>query len=355
MSAAGTGARKTVLVAGASGVIGGAHVRRLAGRDDVDVIALSRRPLAVEAANLRCIAADLTDPDPELGEPLRTVTHLVYAAFVDAPGWQAQRAPNAALFEASLDLAASSCPSLRHITLLQGMKAYGSHLGPFKTPAKESDPRIPRGHFYDDQEDALRARAAERGWTWTALRPHVVIGPAQRSPQNLIAVLAVYATLEKERGRPLSFPGPEAAFDAVYQATDAGLLSRAIEWAGTDDRAAGQIFNITNGDFFRWRHVWPRLAAVFAMEAAGPEPRQLSETMADADAVWPGLVARHGLEANRLEDLVSWPFADYVFGTTWDVMADTLKCRAAGFLEFVDSERMLVDRLQEMRRLKVVP
>jgi hypothetical protein len=53
--------------------------------------------------------------------------------------------------------------------------------------------------------------------------------------------------------------------------------------------------------------------------------------------------------------MVSWAFADYVFNTTWDVMADTLKCRQFGFYEFIDSEQMLVDRLIEMRRLRIIP
>ncbi len=348
--------KPTVLVVGASGVIGGNHVARLAGRDDVDVIALARRPPDSAAANVAPLPLDLLAEDHGgVGAGLTAVSHLVYAAYIDAPDWQAQRAPNLKLFQAALDLAARHCPALRHVTLLQGMKAYGSHLGPFKTPAKESDPRLSQGHFYDDQEDALRAGALRSGWTWTALRPHVVVGPARRSPQNLIAVLAVYAALEKAAGRVLSFPGPAAAFDAVYQATDADLLSRAIEWAGTSDRTHGEVFNITNGDFFRWRNVWPLLAEVFEMPDAGPEPRRLSDTIADADARWSALVTQHGLEANRLADLVSWSFADYVFNTTWDVMADTLKCRQAGFLEFVDSERMLVDRLTEMRRRALVP
>ena len=32
--------------------------------------------------------------------------------------------------------------SLRRVVLVTGTKYYGSHLGPFKTPARESDPRV---------------------------------------------------------------------------------------------------------------------------------------------------------------------------------------------------------------------
>ena len=327
--------KQTVVVIGASGVIGGGHVRRLAGRDNVDVIALSRRPLGVDAANLLTLPVDLADPVADLA-PLGPVTHAVYCAYAAADGEEAQRAANAALCESALALLERACPRLQHVTLLQGMKAYGSHLGPFRTPAKESDPRHQGPNFYFDQEDALAARAARHGWRWAVLRPHVVVGPAWRSPMNLAAVLTAYGLDRRARGLPFSFPGPEAAFDIVYQATDADLLSRAIEWAGTLE-VSGEAFNITNGDFFRWRNAWPRLAAVFDLDPAGPEPRRLTEEMA-------GAPTPDGLE-------VSWAFADYVFHTTWDVMADTLKCRRHGFLEFLDSEAMLVDRCAEMRRL----
>ena len=346
----------TVLVIGASGVIGGAVVKRLAGRDGMTVIAAARRPEPAEAANVTALPVDLTGSAAPAGEaPLSAVTHLVYCAYVDAPGWQAQNAPNARLFIAAMDFAERHCRKLRHVTLLQGMKAYGSHLGPFKTPAKESDPRIPQPHFYYDQEDELVARAAKRGWAWSVLRPHVVIGPARRSPLNLAAVLAVYGALCRARGQALTFPGPEAAFDAVYQATDAGLLARAVEWAGAEPRAAGQAFNITTGDFFRWRHLWPAIAQAMELEPGPVRPVRLAETMAGAGAEWDRLVATHGLEPNRLDALVSWPFADYVFHTTHDVMADTLKCRHAGFLAFADSEAVIVDRLTELRRLRIVP
>jgi nucleoside-diphosphate-sugar epimerase len=360
-----------VLVIGASGVIGSAVVRHLAGREGITVIAAARRPETPAAGNVLPLSVDLTGgaaPADGLSQSrLGSVTHLVYCAYVDAPGWEAQNKPNAALFAAAMDFAERHCPSLRHVTLMQGMKAYGSHLGPFKTPAKESDPRISQPHFYYDQEDDLLARAAKYGWDWTVLRPHVVIGPARRSPLNLAAVLAVYGALCRARGEPLSFPGPEAAFDAVYQATDAGLLARAVEWAGSDPRAAGEIFNITNGDFFRWRHLWPAIAAAMDLEPGPVRPVRLAKTMGDpmaqtmgdpktgADTEWDRLVSAHGLEPNRLGDLVSWPFADYVFNTTHDVMADTLKCRQAGFLAFADSEKVIIDRLNDLRDLRIVP
>ena len=45
--------------------------------------------------------------------------------------------------------------SLRRVVLVTGTKYYGSHLGPFKTPARESDPRHMPPNYYFDQIDWL--------------------------------------------------------------------------------------------------------------------------------------------------------------------------------------------------------
>ena len=344
-----------VLVIGASGVIGGAHIGNLAGRPGVTALALSRRPEPAPAENIRSLALDLMAPAKVDTAALAPVTEMVFAGFIETGDMASQREPNRALFDAALDLVRRYCPQLAQVTLLQGMKAYGSHLGPFKTPAKESDPRLPGGHYYDDQADALADAAAAHGWRWSVLRPHVVIGAGRRSPQNLLAVLGVLASVLKARGEPLYFPGPAAAWAPIYQATDADLLSRAIDWAAATPSTDGEIFNITNGDFFRWQNLWPRLAEVFEMPVDGPRDVKLVEVMADAETDWRQLTAAHGLVPNRLAEMVSWPFADYVFNTTWDVMADTLKCRRHGFLDFVDSEGMLRDRLTALRQAKILP
>ena len=54
-------ARKTVLVAGGSGLVGYACLKHLAARGDCDVLVLSRRP-PPEAFGARVLRADLTDP-----------------------------------------------------------------------------------------------------------------------------------------------------------------------------------------------------------------------------------------------------------------------------------------------------
>jgi hypothetical protein len=68
---------------------------------------------------------------------------------------------------------------------------------------------------------------------------------------NLTMVIAVYAAMSKELGLPLRFPGTMAACRALYQVTSADILATAADWAGSEPRAANEIFNIANGDYFR--------------------------------------------------------------------------------------------------------
>ena len=345
----------TVLIIGASGIIGRAHVQNLTERSSLNIIAASRRPETNLPSNVLPFPIDLMS-NGEIDEAvLKPVTTMVYCAYADAPNWEAQRAPNNLLFKAALDLAERACPHLKHVTLLQGTKAYGSHLGPFKTPAKETDPRVSEGFFYYDQHDLLVERSVIRDWSWTVLRPHVVIGPAFRSPLNLMAVIGVYASLMKAMNQPLAFPGPHAAFQAIYQATDSKLLSNAINWGSKAKEAKNEIFNVTNGDFFRWSNLWSRIASIFDLEAVGPKPQSLVKTMSNVAPIWRELALKHELIVEDLSALVSWSFADYVFGTTWDVMSDTQKLRRAGFLECIDSEQIILKQMNELRHLKILP
>ena len=90
---------------------------------------------------------------------------------------------------------------------VQGTKYYGQHLGPFKTPAKEDDPRPPIQHFYYDQQDLLMRLRQGKAWSYSTTRPHVICGFALGNPLNIISILAVYATILREMGKPLTFPG----------------------------------------------------------------------------------------------------------------------------------------------------
>ena len=95
---------KTMLVVGATGVIGRRVIQHLDAAADWRAVGVSRRKPAYETAAAP-VSADLMDKDDcraKLGA-LDGVTHLLYAAYSDRPTWAAQCAPNALMLENVLD------------------------------------------------------------------------------------------------------------------------------------------------------------------------------------------------------------------------------------------------------------
>lgn len=262
---------------------------------------------------------------------------------------------NVTLLRNLLNTVEKHSPGLEHVTLYQGGKAYGADLGPFKTPAREDDPRLMSPNFYYDQEDFLKAQQDGKNWHYTVLRPEAVCGYGIGNPMNLTMVIGVYAAISKELGLPLRFPGPEAAYRALYQVTSADILARASSWAGTTESAREQIFNITNGDYFRWQFMWPRIAKSFHMEVAEPVPMPLSIYMADKGPLWADMTKRYGLKPIPYEQIVSWPFGDFIFNSAFDNITSTIKARQHGFQDCIDTEDMFSDFFSNLRSRHILP
>ena len=352
--------KKTAVVVGALGVIGRYIVDRLASLPDWQVIGLSRRQ-GVDRERVRYISVDLLDAHEtrhrliELGD----TTQVFYSAF-QASGTQAADYArgtdiNRDMLVNSVSAIERAAPGLQRVVLVTGTKYYGSHLGPFRTPAKETDPRHMPPDFYFDQIDWLTAQQAGKPWSWAELRPQTLCGFAPGTAMSIIPVIAVYAAISKELGLPLRFPGKPGAYRSIYQVTESTHIANAALWAATEPRAANQAYNITNGDYFRWANLWPRIAEVFEMPYADPQTISLVGHMADKAPLWDAMVRKHGLKPHRYQDVVAWPFGDYVFGCDWDVMTSTTKARQHGFHDVVDSEEMLVRLLRQFRSEKIVP
>jgi nucleoside-diphosphate-sugar epimerase len=352
--------RKAAVVVGALGVIGRYIVERLLREDDWSVVGLSRRA-AESGPRYRHISVDLLDGKAtakQLGS-LSETTHVFYAAFQAAPGaaagYASNIAPNREMLVNAVGAIAEASQSLRRVVLVTGTKYYGSHLGPFKTPARESDPRHMPPDYYFDQIDWLAAFQRGKRWDWVELRPQTLCGFAPGTPMSLAPAIAVYAAISKELGLPLRFPGKAGAYAAIYQVTESTHFANAALWAATEPRCALEAFNITNGDYFRWRNLWPKLAAAFDMPAGEPQTISLTAHMADKGSLWQAMTEKYRLQPFAYDQLVAWPFADYVFGCDWDVMSDVTKSRRHGFHDVVDSEEMFVRLLRRFRTERIVP
>ena len=347
---------KVALVVGAQGVIGRNLVDHLASLDDWQVIGLSRRG-AASSGRVSHIAVDLLDAADAQRKlsSLTQVTHVFYAAYQDRPSWAELVPPNLAMLANVIDAIEPAAKGLQHISLMQGYKVYGGHLGPFKTPARETDAAFMPPEFMHDQQRFLEQRQQGATWNWSAIRPAVVGGFALGNPMNLALAIAVYASMSKALGLPLRFPGKPGAYDHLLEMTDAGLLARATVWAATEPTCANQAFNITNGDLFRWSEMWPAIARYFEMEVAPPLPLSLDSVMADKEPLWRTMIERHGLAEHAYADVSSWRFADFVFSWDYDMFGDGSKARRFGFHEHIETQAMFTRLFDDFRRRKIIP
>lgn len=348
--------RRKALVAGATGVVGRNMLKHLLAQGDWDVVAVSRRAPDI-AGDYEHLAVDLLDPadcTAKLGRDLG-ISHVFFSAYIEKPDWAQMVAPNLAMLANLMDAVEAHNPALQHVNLMHGTKWYGNHLGPFKTPAAEDDPRHMAPNFYYDQQDFIAARQQGKAWTWSAARPHGICGFAIGNPMNLVMVVAVYATISKALGLPLRHPGSRANAAALYQVTDTAHLSKATVWMATEPSAANEAFNITNGDIFRWEDMWPHVAAYFGMDMAPAQRIDLPLMMADKAGLWADLVRRHGLQEIAYEQLVNWNYGAFVFTPEYDIISSMTKARRLGFHDVVDSKEMFLGQFDQLRQERVIP
>ncbi|RKH55747.1 SDR family oxidoreductase [Corallococcus aberystwythensis] len=348
--------KNVALVVGAHGIAGLNLIEHLEALGGWEVIGLSRRG-GESRQGVSFISVDLLDAadSREKLSGLTHVTHVFYAAYQDRPTLAELVAPNVAMLVNVVNAVEPVARNLQHINLMQGYKVYGAQLGPFKTPARETDaPHMPPA-FNVDQQAFLEQRQQGKAWTWSALRPSVVVGYAMGTPMNAALAIAVYASMSKELGIPLRFPGPPSAYDILMDITDARLLAHAMLWAATSPKAANQAFNINNGDQFRWSELWPKIARMFDLEVAPPLPISLVETMADKAPLWDAMVAKHGLAPNPYKDINPWRHAQGMFSINFDFLADPSKARRHGFPGHIETETMFREVFADYRRRKVIP
>src|ERR1700716_195509 len=340
---------KKVVVAGATGLVGNAALRHF-GSSECETIALSRRkPRDLHGA--RHVRVDLTDAAQcaAMAAQLQDATHLVYAALYEAPnlvdGWRdpAQIQTNDLMLRNLMAVLEPAAPSLRHVALLQGTKAYGVHVRPLTVPAREGRSEMyEQPNFYWAQENFLRELQQGKAWHWSILRPVLIVGETIGGAMALIPPLGVYAAILREQGRALDYPGGAVR---VSQAVDVDLLARAIGWAGEADAARNEAFNVTNGDVFTWENVWPAIAQALDMKPGGAVPLSLAATYPQWITPWDVLRQKHDLISAGLEAFVglSFQYADYSmrYGQTESgppSIVSTVKINRCGFTAMMHTE-----------------
>ena len=356
---------KKVLIVGASGLVGTAAANSFARAGWQVVAASRRRPDLLTHENIKFLALDLQDVDACAAacRDLNGISHIVYTAVYELPGlvngWADphQIETNGQMLK-NLLRALDNCSHLEHITLLQGTKAYGAMVGPMRVPARESQPRVDHPNFYWVQEDFLRSHAEQHNYDFTILRPQMIVGPNHGVVMNLPPVIGVYAALRQAEGLPLAFPG---GVERALEAVDVRLVGDACLWAATTERAVGETFNLTNGEVFSWRDMWPAIAETLGVSMGEDEPLSVAEYVMQRQKLWQRIVVEHDLIPNSLEQIVgeSHHYADlcFAYGASAappPIFISAVKIHQAGFTQPYNSEESFA-WLRDLRSRRIIP
>lgn len=353
--------KKTALIVGVSGIVGGNLADLLVNEGDWTVYGMARRPGSREGVS--SIAVDLQDAAAVEGA-LRSVTatHVFLATWQRQPTEAENIRVNAAMVRNVLD-ALSKAKTVQHVALVTGLKHY---LGPFEaygkgtlpaTPFREEQERLDIENFYYAQEDEVFSAAVRDGFSWSVHRPHTIIGYALGNAMNMGTTLAVYATICKELGRPMRFPGSSVQWNSLTDMTDARLLARHLLWAATTPVARNQAFNVVNGDVFRWSWMWKRIAGWFGLDAAelDGEGTPLERQLVDAEPVWKQIAAKYDLAEADLNVLASAWHTDADLGRPVEVITDMSKSRKLGFTDYQATDESFFELFDKLREKRLIP
>jgi nucleoside-diphosphate-sugar epimerase len=354
-----------VLVTGASGLLGVAAIEKFLSAG-WEVVGVSRRkPELPSGRDIEFLSVDLRNKQAArlAFERLTDITHIAYTALHEeselVAGWSSkeQIETNNAMLHNVVEPIARVATNFQHISILQGTKIYGVHLHSIPIPARERDARKDHENFFFDQEAYVREMGARHGFNYTALRPQLVTG-ATPGALNVLPAIGAYAAIRREKGEPFSFPGGPSF---VWEAADADLVADVMVWAAQSPQAANEAFNITNGDVFEWRNVWPAMARILGVETGPDTPTSVAAYLKENADLWDRIATKYGLRSRSLRELVGQgdQHADFAFAYGAPegprAFVSTVKLRQAGFTKTADTEDAFRKALQSLLDRKLLP
>ncbi|WP_165025058.1 MULTISPECIES: hypothetical protein [unclassified Dysgonomonas] len=350
--------RKTALVIEGNNILGRNIINCLEAKGNWDIIIVSNTPLNYWQYTSRCeyIQMDLNKPDAikMQQEKLQKVTHVFFGSYNQKQALTDKPEFNLQLFENLVLGIEKIAPLFEHITFIQKDKAYDLHFGRIKqiVSNKEYQYFSPSFfyNFYSLQEDFLRKQSIGKKWSWTSLRPNILIGSAIDNPTNIATQIAVYATLCRELNIPMSFPGNIRNYETTVHVTDIELLAKSMEYVSLEDSCKGEIFNITNGDSLRWKELWVKICEYFGVAVGEPHDFSLAVYMKDKNTLWKETCEKHQLTNDNITRILQWSYSDFIFSDVYDIFFDSGKLRKLGFKEIepdsFESFKRMFDKLK---------
>ncbi|KXH57056.1 hypothetical protein CNYM01_10760 [Colletotrichum nymphaeae SA-01] len=392
------------LVVGANGLTG-THMAKVLGaspRRWQKVYCLSRSlPSADFPSNIDFVQSDLLAGTEELGCTLKAlnvnIDYVFFFAYTQPPPSNGGRlwsnvdemvSSNSTLLANLLHALDYADIKPRRFLLQTGGKNYGVHLGPTKTPQEEWFPRCDlEPNFYYYQEDFLWEWSRKHATEWTISMPSFIIGAVPHCQMTLALPLGIYAAVSAYLGEPLVFLGDISAWTAVQRNTSAMLNAYFAEWLALEETAANEKFNSTDGTIWTWEMMFPRIADWYGIKVEGPgsddssdyitvpardrlpprgykskaRPRFRSMTTSWAkqpkvQTAWKMMVEEHGLKDSCMDNIEStFAILDGAMIFPNSGVMSTDKARKRGWNGYVDSYESLLEALDELAELKLLP
>ncbi|KAK7383199.1 hypothetical protein VNO78_28872 [Psophocarpus tetragonolobus] len=312
---------------------------------------------------IQCDISDQNDAESKLSR-LKDITHIFYVCWTSWPTEAQNCEVNGGMLRNVLRAVIPNAPNLCHVSLQTGAKHY---VGPFELfgkteahdpPFTEDMQRLDVPNFYYTQEDILFDEVRKKeGLTWFINRPNMLFGFSPYSLMNVVGTLCVYAAICKHEGVPLWFPGTKAAWECYSTASDADLIAEQHIWGAVNPHAKNQAFNCSNGDVYKWKHLWKVLAERFGISEYGfveGSHLRLSEIMKDKGAVWKVIVRENPLLHTKIEEVGHWWLLDAMFGME-PVLDSMNKAKEYGFFAFRNSKNSFMHWIDKTKASKIVP
>ncbi|MCJ1311223.1 hypothetical protein MMC25_004894 [Agyrium rufum] len=392
------------LVFGASGISGWALMneclRYPTARTFSRIIGLTNRPLEPESTLLPMSeygkrwelydGFDLTVGVEEVKGKLKAikgiegVTHVFFGSYTShGASYEEVKKANVTILSNAIFAIDSLCPNLAFWTLQTGGKAYGieflPHV-PFHPPLSESAARAPDPYahniFYYAQRDLIAELAQGKKWTWTEIRPDVIVGfVPNHNAMNLAQCLGLFLEFwkwregksKKDGWRRVEFPGDEKNWTGLHSDTNQDVLARFHIFAALNpNKTREQAFNVADGDDVAWKDVWPGVCAWFGLTGIGPSsPPSTSESgepskkgveyVHEHESEWAVFEQELDLREGTMR-ATGWEFMDAVMTKIgFDRQYDLSKVRSIGFEEEIGTVEGYCNALKRLRSGGVIP
>nr|AHI88615.1 putative progesterone 5-beta-reductase [Tarenaya spinosa] len=359
------------LIIGVTGIVGNSLAEILPLSDTPGgpwkVYGVARRPQPSWNADhpidyIQCDVSDTDDVRCKLS-PLTDVTHIFFVAWTNRGSEPENCETNAGMLRNVLRAIVPHAPNLRHVCSADWWRSITSDL---RQPRRV----LPRSAIHGgstkvtDSELLLHPGGCPVRGGREERRLDLVCTPTEHDLWVLALQsdeyggysLCIRSNLQA-RGISIAIPRKQDCVGRIRGFFGCGFDSRAADLGSGDPYAGNEAFNCSNGDVFKWKHMWKVLAEQFGIEEFGFEEGKnvgLGKMMEGKERVWEEIVKENQLKKTKMEEVGVWWFADVILGV--EGMIDSMnKSKEHGFLGFRNSKNSFISWIDKYKAYKIVP